>query len=158
MIHGRRYFIIIIFKYTRIIYYCRLLIKTNCINSVLCLLHEFFISSLQINYLVTVSQQNFTTERLDPTNLSWISYPSSSVFTSVLLSIPYYNDTYFVSFQSFIIALLTSDCSVITHIAAQFWYGTRDIVFLNNGDVFCRQSIHFIFQPNWCDFQNSHIC
>ena len=83
-------------------------------------------------YLVTVSQADSAIVRVNPTNMALISYTNYS-FSSPR-TITYFNESYFIGFDSFILVVDSNNLTIRHNITSSFLDGTRDMMFLNNGD------------------------
>ncbi len=86
-------------------------------------------------YIVTVSQVNYTIVRLYSTNLTVVNQPVSPIFTSVPMTIAYYDETYYVGFQFFILAIDSSNLGILSNITTPYLQGTRGMIFLDNGQT-----------------------
>ena len=87
-------------------------------------------------YLVTISRNAKTIVRFDPTNLTEITTSSTPpTFTKNPMAIGYYNEMYFIGFDKFILAIDSNNFTTTYNISASDLDGTRDIMFLNNGET-----------------------
>jgi hypothetical protein len=86
-------------------------------------------------YLVTLSQANNTIVRLYPTNLTIVRQPSSPKFDTTPMTITYYNEAYYVGFDSFILVIDSSVFTILYNITAPYLDGTRGMIFLNSGQT-----------------------
>jgi len=86
-------------------------------------------------YIVTVSQVNYTIVRLYSTNLTVVNQPVSPKFTSQPIAIAYYDETYYVGFQFFILAIDSSNLGILSNITTPYLQGTRSMIFLDNGQT-----------------------
>jgi len=104
-------------------------------------------------YIVTVSSVNYTIVRLYSTNLTVVNQPVSPKFTSQPIAIAYYDETYYVGFDSFILAIDSSNFSILSNITTPSLQGTRSMIFLDNGQtmVVTATSVHLILFFNRSD-------
>ncbi len=86
-------------------------------------------------YIVTVSQVNYTIVRLYSTNLTVVKQPVSPKFTSQPTTIAYYDETYYVGFDFFILAIDSRNLSILSNITAPYLSGARGMIFLDNGQT-----------------------
>jgi hypothetical protein len=83
-------------------------------------------------YLVTVSLTDSAIVRVDPTSMTLISYTNYS-FSSPM-SITYFNESYFIGFQYYILVIDSNNLTIRQDMTSSFFNGIRDMMFLNNGN------------------------
>ncbi|CAF1033302.1 unnamed protein product [Adineta steineri] len=86
-------------------------------------------------YLVTVSQTNNSLVRFYSTNLTIVSQPPSPNFPDSPLNLAFYNDAYYVGFEYFILVIDSNNFTLLHNITTSSLSGTRDMIFLNNGQM-----------------------
>jgi hypothetical protein len=91
-------------------------------------------------YLVTVSKTYSSIVRFDSTNMTLISTTNFS-YTSPY-TFKYYNDNYYVGVGNEIVVVNSNNLTIQNNITAQNLNSTRDMMFLNNGDILVAASIN----------------
>ena len=86
-------------------------------------------------YLVTLSQASWSILRFDPNNLTKIDLPASPTFPATPWSLAYNEGAYYVGFEYYIGVFSSSNMSLINTVTTAFLQGTRDISFLNDGQL-----------------------
>ncbi|CAF4405604.1 unnamed protein product, partial [Rotaria socialis] len=86
-------------------------------------------------YLVTVSQGMSTLVRLYSGNLSVVSNPSCQPFNDMPYGIAYYNETYYVAFTNYILAIDSNNLTILQNITASYLNGARYMIFSSNGEL-----------------------
>ena len=99
------------------------------VNKPLCLLLD------DHGYLVTASQSDRTILRFDPNNLTRISQPPSPIFSQAPNSLAHRRGAYYVGFDQSISVVDSSNMSQIHNITTSYLSGTRDMIFLNDGQL-----------------------
>ena len=84
-------------------------------------------------YLVTVSQFDKSIVRFHPNDLTRIDQPPSPIFSQNPRSLSHHNGAYFVGFYDYILVLDSSYMSQIASISTSSLLGTRDMIFLSDG-------------------------
>jgi len=85
-------------------------------------------------YLVTLSQTNLSIVRFDSTNMTFIDN-TNFLFTSPM-NLKYYNNNYYVALTSCILVIDSNNLTINNNITSSSLSGARDMMFLNNGDIF----------------------
>ena len=99
------------------------------VNKPLCLLLD------DHGYLVTASQSDRTILRFAPNNLTRISQPPSPIFSQAPTSLAHRRGAYYVGFDQSISVVDSSNMSAIHNITTVYLSGTRDMIFLNDGQL-----------------------
>ena len=104
-------------------------------------------------YLITISAINKTIVRLFPTNLTIVSQSAPVPSSGTIRTVVYYNEAYYVGFDTRIVVLNSSDFTVLRSITASVIQGVRDIMLIHNGQTLVvlsttRQSILFFNRTN----------
>jgi hypothetical protein len=86
-------------------------------------------------YLVTVSIIYSNIVRFYPTDLTIVDQSPLDQFGTIPLSISYYNETYYVGFNNFIVAIDSNDFTTLNYITAPNLSEVNDNIFLNNGEI-----------------------
>ena len=84
-------------------------------------------------YLVTVSLTNRSIFRFHPKNLTRIDQPASPLFSDEPITLAHHNGAYYVGFDSYILAVHSSNMTILHTISTTELNGTRDMIFLNDG-------------------------
>ena len=84
-------------------------------------------------YLVTVSPTGKSIVRLYPTNLTQIDETPLSLLGADPMALAYHNGAYYVGFDYHIMVVHSSNMTILHTIAVSELQGTRDIMFLNDG-------------------------
>ncbi|CAF3471118.1 unnamed protein product [Rotaria socialis] len=92
-------------------------------------------------YLVTVSQGMSTLVRLYSGNLSVVSNPSCQPFNDMPYGIAYYNETYYVAFTNYILAIDSNNLTILQNITASYLKGARYMIFSSNGELMIATSM-----------------
>ena len=87
------------------------------------------------SYLATISQSNQSIFRFHPNNLTRIEQPPSPIFSEKPSSLAHRNGMYYVGFTTYILVFDSSNMSQVDNITTTVLYGTRDILFLNDGQL-----------------------
>jgi hypothetical protein len=85
------------------------------------------------DYLVTLSQTNNSLFRFNSTNMTLISQTLYS-FTSPM-NLKYYNQNYYIAISDYVLVIDGNNLTISNNITAANFSGTRDMMFLNNGDT-----------------------
>ena len=86
-------------------------------------------------YLVTASQSDRPILRFDPNNLTKIDLPASPTFSQAPTSLAHRRGAYYVGFDQSISVVDSSNMSQIHNITTVYLSGTRDMSFLNDGQL-----------------------
>ena len=84
-------------------------------------------------YLVTVSLTNRSIFRFHPNNLTRIEQPPSPIFADPPHTLAHHGGAYYVGFIPYILVVDSSSMSQIHNISTPSLYGTRDMIFFNDG-------------------------
>ena len=83
--------------------------------------------------LVTVSYSNRNIVRFHPNNLTLIDQSPPSLLAASPLALAYRNGAYYVGFDYYILVVDSNNMSLLHNISASALNGTRDMIFLNDG-------------------------
>ena len=86
-------------------------------------------------YLVTLALGATAIFRFYPNNLRTIDQPPSSIFSSSPNNIAYYSGAYYVGFDTYILVVDSSNMSQVSQISTNVLSTTRDMIFLNGGQL-----------------------
>ncbi|CAF1502775.1 unnamed protein product [Rotaria magnacalcarata] len=92
-------------------------------------------------YLVTVSSDTSTLVRLYSGNLSSVTNSSLKPFNDVPYAIAYYNETYYVGFTKYILAIDSNNLTILQNITTSYFNGVRDMIFSSNGKLMIVTSV-----------------
>ena len=84
-------------------------------------------------YLVTVSHTDQSIVRFYPNNLTRVDPSPSSLFSDSPLALAYHDGAYYVAFDYAILVFNSSNMTLINSISASALNGTRDMIFVNEG-------------------------
>ena len=84
-------------------------------------------------YLVTLSYSDQSIVRFYPNNLTKIDQSPSALSSDHPMALTYHNEAYYVGFDKYILVVHSNNLTVMHKIEASAMDGTRDIIFLNNG-------------------------
>ncbi|CAF3062652.1 unnamed protein product [Rotaria socialis] len=127
----------------------------SCFSDTSCLLNRFNASnkiytpvsdsrSLFIDnhgFLVTVSENTLTPARLYAGNLSLVSNPLCEPFKDVPYGVAFYNETYYVEFSNYILAIGSNNLTILQNITASYLNGARYMIFSSNGELMIATSM-----------------
>ncbi|CAF2078711.1 unnamed protein product [Rotaria magnacalcarata] len=92
-------------------------------------------------YLATVSSDTSTLVRLYSGNLSSVTNSSLKPFNDVPYAIAYYNETYYVGFTKYILAIDSNNLTILQNITTSYFNGVRDMIFSSNGKLMIVTSV-----------------
>ena len=93
-------------------------------------------------YIVTVSQLDQSIVRFHPNNLTKIDQSPSSLFLDSPLALTYHNEAYYVGFDGYILVVDSNNMTLMHNISASALSGTRDMMFLNDGQQMIVTSVY----------------
>ena len=86
-----------------------------------------------LGYVATVSQSGRAIVRFNPKNLTKINLPPSPIFSEAPSILSHRNGAYYVGFSKCILVVHTGNMTILHNISTSALDGTRDMIFLNDG-------------------------